>query len=121
MPEPTWYRCADCRHFKRDLDFSNWHAPEAPRRLSTGLCRAAPPVRLPREFAPGATAEARQRVETVRWGWPAVKDTDSCGHWTPERVTEVAKNNSAIWFFLIIWLFSVFVGFVWILWQHWTR
>lgn len=45
----------------------------------TKECRAAPPVRLPRQFTPDATAGNRVRDEALIWGWPRTKPDDWCG------------------------------------------
>jgi hypothetical protein len=44
-------------------------------------CRRDPPVRLPRTFAPSATAESRVRDEHILWGWPKVAEFDWCGRY----------------------------------------
>jgi hypothetical protein len=58
--------CGNCLAFDRRAD------------SLLGLCRLAPPVRLPRAFAEGATPGNRVRSERLVWGWPEVAHSDWC-------------------------------------------
>jgi len=65
----THRRCFDCDHYAAD----------------PGECRRHPPVRLPRQFAPQATAASRERDEHLIWGWPTVGEDDWCGEYEPNN------------------------------------
>lgn len=79
MPS-TWNEtdrsCGTCLcfdRFERPADTSG-----RPAASGRGLCRLDPPLRLPREFAPEASAGSRVRKEDIRWGWPEVEEADYC-------------------------------------------
>ena len=68
MIHRAYRRCFDCHYYSLP-----------------GECRRHPPVRLPRQFAPAATATSRVRDEALIWGWPAVDEDGWCGEYVPHK------------------------------------